>query len=700
MKKAIKTGLFWIGIGSLPVLFFCTAIEFNNPYDSDGTFKGHPVITLIGDDTVSVIVGGTYTEPGYTVIDDKDDLTQIENNVVTTVVNTSSGDTVNSADFTNQIGIYLLYYHVVDSEGKSSDIVRRMVIVRDQGKEPVVRLKGPNPQYVYLYESYIEFGAYAIDKYDNLGHTGDGDLTSQIVVTGTVDTAKLGSYSIIYKVTDSEMNSAQVVRTVIVREKGVGDTIKPVITILGSNPWYMTEGDNYQDSGATAYDNVDGDISSSIITSYSAKIDSTSPPGNYTVTYSVSDSSGNSATASRTVVIRPGDTIPPVIVLLGDNPYVMEFGGTYNEPGAFAVDNMDDTIPFENITVITDSLNTTVSDKYNVFYEVQDQAGNEADTFRIVIVLPNDTDTPLITLYGSDTVNLTIGEPFTDSVTAYDSTEGDVSDNIIKTVLNHYSDTVGIATFTDTGGFYTIYYNVSDTSGNAAATKQRIVIVDDTGMVLLEDFDFGENAQSTVAGWHFGQQTGLWHAYVDTFAGQTIFIPDIVADFKSGVIDSEGYQSTKGLYIIYKLLTPNLPQPYAGIVINMKRDGKYYNFSKMEKITFKAKGSVTLHEWATWAWVRVNIQTKGVFDLDTWGHLGDTITLTPDWQEYTIVPSQLVPEPGSVAELQGLTWDSPNVKDKVTALEIKVASDNDVTVVLYLDDIKIYGVKVSDLGPE
>jgi len=74
--------------------------------------------------------------------------------------------------------------------------------------------------------------------------------------------------------------------------------------------------------------------------------------------------------------------------------------------------------------------------------------------------------------------------------------------------------------------------------------------------------------------------------------------------------------------------------------------------------------------------------------------------LTPDWQEYTIVPSQLVPEPGSVAELQGLTWDSPNVKDKVTALEIKVASDNDVTVVLYLDDIKIYGVKVSDLGPE
>ena len=76
------------------------------------------------------------------------------------------------------------------------------------------------------------------------------------------------------------------------------DTTPPVITLIGSANVLVTQGDNYIDEGATATDNVDGDLTSSI--SVSGNVD-TATIGNYTLTYSVSDSSGNSASAIRNV---------------------------------------------------------------------------------------------------------------------------------------------------------------------------------------------------------------------------------------------------------------------------------------------------------------------------------------------------------------------------------------------------------------
>jgi surface protein len=76
------------------------------------------------------------------------------------------------------------------------------------------------------------------------------------------------------------------------------DTTSPVITLIGSANVSVTQGDNYVDEGATATDDIDGDLTSSI--SVSGNVD-TATIGNYTLTYSVSDSSGNSASATRSV---------------------------------------------------------------------------------------------------------------------------------------------------------------------------------------------------------------------------------------------------------------------------------------------------------------------------------------------------------------------------------------------------------------
>lgn len=77
----------------------------------------------------------------------------------------------------------------------------------------------------------------------------------------------------------------------------------PVITLNGNNPMIVKQGDPYNEPGATANDNFDGDVSDDI--EISGDVD-TSTIGTYTVTYTVSDSVGNVATVERTVnVVEP-----------------------------------------------------------------------------------------------------------------------------------------------------------------------------------------------------------------------------------------------------------------------------------------------------------------------------------------------------------------------------------------------------------
>lgn len=80
------------------------------------------------------------------------------------------------------------------------------------------------------------------------------------------------------------------------------DTIAPVITLIGEGVIALTVGDSYTDKGATASDNKDGNITSSIITLN--EVD-TSQEGTYQVTYNVQDAAtNNAAEVSRTVIIN------------------------------------------------------------------------------------------------------------------------------------------------------------------------------------------------------------------------------------------------------------------------------------------------------------------------------------------------------------------------------------------------------------
>lgn len=80
------------------------------------------------------------------------------------------------------------------------------------------------------------------------------------------------------------------------------DKNKPIINVLGCNPVILTLGTSYNDAGATAIDNVDGDITSRIVTFGSVNMNKA---GTYKVTYAVSDASGNKTNATRTISVVP-----------------------------------------------------------------------------------------------------------------------------------------------------------------------------------------------------------------------------------------------------------------------------------------------------------------------------------------------------------------------------------------------------------
>ena len=87
-----------------------------------------------------------------------------------------------------------------------------------------------------------------------------------------------------------------------VNTSNTGDNTSPVITLLGESVVTVEVGSNYVDAEATATDDVDEDLSSSIITT--SNVD-TSKVGTYTITYNVSDAAGNAAsTVIRTVIVE------------------------------------------------------------------------------------------------------------------------------------------------------------------------------------------------------------------------------------------------------------------------------------------------------------------------------------------------------------------------------------------------------------
>ena len=163
------------------------------------------------------------------------------------------------------------------------------VIIKEKDiTAPSLSLNNDSHMIVAYGSTFSDPGASAIDNVD-------GDLTASIIVEGTINTSIYGKQYLTYSVTDTAGNTETIQRTVVVQE-----FTPPVITLTGNEVLYVPVGATKADLAFTAIDDVDGDVSDSVVLSNNVDFQT---PGTYTLTYTVSDSSGNTASQSRTVNI-------------------------------------------------------------------------------------------------------------------------------------------------------------------------------------------------------------------------------------------------------------------------------------------------------------------------------------------------------------------------------------------------------------
>lgn len=180
---------------------------------------------------------------------------------------------------------------------------QRLIHVEDR-EAPELTLSGETDVTVSRFDLFQDPGAVAQDRCD-------GDLTAAIQVT---DRESGDVHILTYTVADQAGNTASVTRRVTVR-----DVVAPVITLSGQRELFVPLGGTFQDPGATAQDDADGDITASI--RRAGTVD-TSAPGVYTLTYTVSDKAGNTASAVRQVSVY--ENVPtgssPVYLTFDDGP--------------------------------------------------------------------------------------------------------------------------------------------------------------------------------------------------------------------------------------------------------------------------------------------------------------------------------------------------------------------------------------------
>lgn len=222
-----------------------------------------PRMNLKGNNEITLTVNSKYIEKGATVnsiIKINDEKIKISGNVDTT-----------------KIGEYEIVYKTKNLF-LNKEIKRKIKIVDKE--KPIITLNGNVETSVCTNTEYTEEGYTATDNYD-------GDITSKVKIVKDKDYIK-------YYVTDSSKNSFNIKR--IIKHE---DVIGPIIKLNGDTT-YLLVGNKYNENGYSAIDNCDGDITNKV--SITGNVD-TNKIGTYKLTYSITDSSNNTSSIERKVIV-------------------------------------------------------------------------------------------------------------------------------------------------------------------------------------------------------------------------------------------------------------------------------------------------------------------------------------------------------------------------------------------------------------
>ncbi len=254
--------------------------------------------------------------------------------------------------------------------------------------------------------------------------------------------------------------------------------------IIASNQ-ELVEGTTFNPKDyATAKDNEDGNLTSNIeviTNNVNTKI-----PGQYTVTYKVTDKNNSSVTKTITITIiadeEPIITAEDITIIIGTKKDLLE--------NVTASDKEDGTLT--NITVDDSKVNYEAVGEYTITYQVTDKFGHIVT--KDVKLIIKQTEPPIIT--ASDKT-ITIGVDFNpkEGVTAKSSDQTDLTATI-KVIKNTVD--------TSKKGTYEVTYEVTDKYNNKTTKTIQVTVIDKEAKEGLYYFDSlkEESGKLQIKGYH------------------------------------------------------------------------------------------------------------------------------------------------------------------------------------------------------
>ena len=331
-----------------------------------------PTITLKVPPIYEIECGDVFGDPKSLVeVSDESEITGVETCNFDTVTELTVTVTPGGSVVTDKPGEFLINYYALNDLGKSQSA---SITVRVQDKTaPVVAIL-PKPGYTITpYLSWESGKPFAPGQIVNVlaSDSCDGVLQPVGPSTGGMNfsSPQKGAYNIEYSATDRAGNTGKAILRVLVdTDEEPGDRA-PEISLLGGPAVTIECGTQFNDPGATAKDEVDGDLTSKIKVFGRVDIRNT---GTYQLIYSVTNTVGNSVSVKREVTVK--DTYAPIITLRGQPKMRVPLGGRFVDPGVIVQDGCDGTIQAE----VAGTVNMERVGTYTLTYTATDSAGNGA----------------------------------------------------------------------------------------------------------------------------------------------------------------------------------------------------------------------------------------------------------------------------------------------------------------------------------